>query len=299
MGRVGQGAIYPSKISVMKNPDFVAVGDDRQKSNGVAEMMKKINIMEVLPRVCHERGIKFLANLGTQGGSESPTCSTFYAQNKGLLHPVFPGMDGKKHGMFDYENEKVVEHATDWLLELAEYDVDGISIDYNRSPFGMSEQIITKLHRRLNEKLASKRKKLEINIRFPVDNPDFYSALLSLLENNMIDSLIPSNLFSIYPEMDLSEYAKLAEIYSKKMYACVDFFGLRYTEDWRFVTPEEMKKRCSTYLNAGSDGIFFYQSEMILSLLGQQRVVKMLKQRVSPLRKTPNWKFPSMTRAKY
>lgn len=276
MGRVGMGAIYPSKVAVINAARPVSIGDDRQKSTGVADMMVNMNIMEVLPRLCRKRGIRFLANIGTNAYQlYGALDSKFAVENRDLIHPTV-------YGTLDYDKKEVVEHAVDWLVELAGYDVDGISIDHNRHPFGQTEQNILDIHRRLVEKLGARRKNMEINIRFLVDNPDYYRALLILLEENLVDSIIPSGMYCIYPEMKLGEYVRLARKYKKKIYGCVDFMGLRYTEQQRNVTPAEMRRLCATYTQAGTDGIFFYQSEMILFLLGQQRVVKALKQEIVP-----------------
>ena len=271
MGRGGSYVIYPSKV-VKAARDGAVTGDDKQQSNGVAEMMANINIMKLLPEYCKKKGIRFIANIGLNASYPgSPLESAFSAEHQDYHHPKF-------HEYMDFTLPAVRDYTVNTLLELAEYEIDGLSIDHCRYPYGQTAGTIIELHRLLVKRLGAKRRnELEINIRFPVDDPDYYQALEVLLSENLVDSIIPSNFASLYPEINISGYKKLTEKYGKKIYGCLDFFTYIHTHEGTVPRPEEFEKAASRYMKQGADGLFFYQSEMLLRNVFQRRFVKSLR----------------------
>lgn len=271
MGRGGSFVIFPSK-TVKPARTGAMMGDDKQKSTGVSEMMANINIMKTLPEYCKKKNIKFIANIGLNASYPgSPLESDFSAEHQEYHHPKF-------HEYMDFTFPAVREYTVNTLLELAEYEIDGLSIDHCRYPYAQTTETIVELHRLLVKRLGRKRREaLEINIRFPVDNPDYYQALKTLLSENLVESIIPSNFASLYPEMNISEYTELAKKHGKKIYGCLDFFTYIHTHEGAVPRPAEFHTAANRYMEQGADGLFFYQSEMVLRNVFQRRFVKSLK----------------------
>ena len=100
-----------------------------------------------------------------------------------------------------------------------------------------------------------------------------------LLEEDLVDTIIPSRFASIYPEINIADYVKLAGIHGKKVYGCLDFNTFIYTEKAMVPRPAEFQSAAERYRQDGADGLFFYQSEMVLRNVFQRKFVKSLKGR--------------------
>jgi hypothetical protein len=270
MGRVGSDVIYPSEV-VKPARTGAVVGDDKQASTGVAEMMAAMNIMRELPARCHDKGIKFIANIGLNISYPGSTLeSVFSSGHPEFHHPEF-------YEYLDFSVPAVREYAADMLMELAGYEVDGLSVDHCRYPYGQTAETITEFHRLLVRRLGERRKKLELNIRFPADNPEYYKALGALLAEDLVDSVIPSRFASLYPEIDITDYAALAKPRGKKLYGCLDYNTFIHTEKAMSPRPAEFQAAAERYIRDGADGLFFYQSEMALRNVFQRRFIRSLK----------------------
>ena len=271
MGRGGSYVIYPSEV-VKTARKGVVMGDDKQQSSGVAEMTEALDIMKVLPRYCRKKGIKFIANIGINSTYPGSTLeSVFSAEHPEYHHPEF-------YEFLDYTIPAVREYAVDMLMEMADYEIDGLSVDHCRYPYAQTAETIVEFHRLLVQRIGQKRRsELELNIRFPVNNPEYYQALKILLEEDLVDTIIPSRFASIYPEINIADYVKLAAIHGKKVYGCLDFNTFIYTEKAMAPRPAEFQSAAERYRQDGADGLFFYQSEMVLRNVFQRKFVKSLK----------------------
>jgi hypothetical protein len=271
MGRIGSAVIYPSKIAQWAGSSPVR-GDDKQYSTGVSEMMKNLNILEVMSRLSRKYGIKFLPNVGVNSVYRgSPLESKYAVEHPELFQPPY-------YKQLDYSLPEVREFAVSYLLEMAEYDISGLSIDHNRYPYYQTAETITAFHRLLVERLGTNRRdQLEISIRFPADNPDYFTALPTLLKEKLVDTIIPSRLMCTQPPVDLTEYVALAKRYSATIYGAIDGWTLNYTSLAPLPRPAEMAALAQHYIKQGATGIFFYQSEQILSNIFLRRFVSTLK----------------------
>jgi hypothetical protein len=270
MGRTGSFMLYPSKVVKRGREGFVR-GDDQQSSNGVEEMISHMDILKVLPPICRRRGIRFLANIGVNSSRQGSTLEAKFS----MEHPEY-----YHHHLLDFSIPEVMEFAAEQFRELAEYDIDGISVGHTRYPYWQTKKTIVTLHRKIVEKIAWKRRKeLEMNIIFPVDNPDYYEALKILLEEDLVDSLIPGRLMSLYPKINVAPYVELASRYGKKVYGTLDGWGLSHTgmNTSLIARPAEMLEQSEAYIAQGADGLYFYQSEQILSNPFLRRFLKSLK----------------------
>jgi hypothetical protein len=259
MGRVGSYTLYRSEIAKRAILGEM-VGDDHQSSNGVNEMLAAMDILEVFPRLCRKCGIKFIANMGVNMPYRGSTLETiFSAEHPEYMHPIH-------NHMLDFSIPEVLDYAAEHFAEIAAYDIDGISIDYMRYGYGQTTETIIALHRMIVEMIGDQRRKeLEINIRVPCDDPDFHNALLILLKEDLVDSIIPSNLMSIHPKMNIVNHVELAKKYGKKIYACLDGWSFCHNMEINNIPrPEELEELAVDYFEQGADGLFFYQSEQIL-----------------------------------
>lgn len=259
MLRIGGEPCYPSKVAPLAR-EGASRGDDCQLSTGRDELRRNLNLFELLPKLCHERGLKFIANAGINVCyTGSPLESKFSAENPDLHHPYF-GMH-----FFDYTLNEVREFAADCLAEMASYDIDGLSIDHMRYLYGQNLETIVAFHRLAREKIGyEKYSKLEVNVRIPVDNPEYYQALQILMEEDLISTVTPSRQSSLYPIMDISNYVKLADKYGKKVHGCLDGWIKRQALIAPLPRPEDYRKAGQHYLNQGATALFFYQSSQIL-----------------------------------
>lgn len=278
MGRTGSFMLYPSKVA-KRGRGGVAKGDDQQSSNGVEEMMKHMDILKVLPPLCRRRGIKFLANIGVNSSARGSTLEAKFS----VEHPEY-----YHHHLLDFSLPEVVEFAAEQFREMAEYDIDGLSVGHTRYPYWQTQETIIALHREIVKKIGPQRRgELEINLIIPADHPDYYEALKVLLEENLVDSLIPGRLMSLYPQINVRPYVELAARYGKKVYGTLDGWGLSHTEmnTSLIARPAEMLEQAEAYITQGANGLYFYQSEQILSNPFLRRLVKSLKSKMGYMAK--------------
>ncbi len=271
MGRTGSFVLYPNSVSSRGREGLVS-GDDRQSSNGVEEMMNHMDIMEVLPRLCRERGIKFLANMGVNSSYVGSTLETKFS----MEHPEY-----YHHHLLDFSIPEVVDFAAENFREMAAYDIDGLSVSHTRYPYWQTRDTVVAFHRKIVEKIGWKRRnELEINISFVTDDPVYYEAIEIMMQENLIDSIVPARLMCIHPRVDLTPYIELAAKYGKTVYGMIDGWG--YSSQDRgsniLVRPAEAEELGRHYTGQGAKGLYFYQSEQILSSLFLKRFVKSLKQ---------------------
>lgn len=272
MGRIGSFMVYPSKIAVRARCGEMQ-GDDHQKSNGVNEMMENMDILEVLPDACHRKGIKFIANLGLNMPYVGTNLETeFVAEHHEYIYPV-------TNCFLDFAKPEVIDFAAEHFKEIVEYDIDGIAVDHLRYCFGQSTETIVNFHRKIVEKITLQRRNdLEINIRFPANDPDYYEALEIMFRENLVDTIIPSNEMCIYPVIDIAEYVRLANRYGKRIYCCFDGWSYNYSQVGynKIPNPFEFEQLGDYYMGQGADGIFFYQSEQLLGNIFLRRFLETL-----------------------
>ena len=174
-----------------------------------------------------------------------------------------------------------MDFAAEHFREMAEYEIDGLDVSHTRWPYYQTAESIIAFHRRIVEKIGWKRRKeLELSMSFTVDDPDYYQAVEVLLKEDLIDVLTPGRLMCLYPEVNLRPYLELAHRYGKKVYALLDGWGYSYSGMNTQIQPRpnEYRRLAETYLNQGADGIYFYQSEQILSNPFLKRVVRELNE---------------------
>ncbi|MBR4674715.1 MAG: hypothetical protein IKP00_09635 [Victivallales bacterium] len=270
MGRIGAFVLYPNTVGGRGREGAVS-GDDRQSSVGPALMMANMDIMKVFPDACHRRGIKFLANMGVNTPYRGTTLESKFA----VEHPQF-----YHHHSLDFNIPEVVDFAAEHFREMARYDIDGLSVSHTRYPEYMSVQNIVDFHRKIVEKIGLKRRaELEINISFVAGYPEYYQAVEILLQENLVDSIVPSNLMSIVPPIDLEPFYQLTQKYGKTLYGMLDGWSLNYGGfgSGLLVRPNEYAELAERYLAQGATGLYFYQSESILRNVFNRRLVKALK----------------------
>ena len=244
MGRIGSFTLYPSKVGARGRAGAIK-GDDQQYSNGAEKMMAPY------------RG--------------SPLEAKFSMEHPEYFH----------HHLLDFERPEVVDFAAEHFREMAEYEIDGLDVSHTRWPYYQTAESIIAFHRRIVEKIGWKRRKeLELSMSFTVDDPDYYQAVEVLLKEDLIDVLTPGRLMCLYPEVNLRPYLELAHRYGKKVYALLDGWGYSYSGMNTQIQPRpnEYRRLAETYLNQGADGIYFYQSEQILSNPFLKRVVRELNE---------------------
>ncbi len=270
MGRTGSFVLYPDSVS-SRGREGDTRGDDRQSSNGVAEMMKNMDILKVFPPLCRKRGIQFLANMGVNSSYVGSTLETKFSMD----HPEY-----YHHHLLDFSIPEVIDFATENFREMARYEIDGLSVSHTRYPYWQTRDTILAFHRGIVEKIGRKRRgELEINISFVAGDPDYYQAIEILMREDLIDSIVPANLMCIYPAVDLAPWIELAERYGKTVYGMIDGWGLSSAGMNTSILPRpaECEALASHYIGQGARGLYFYQSEQILSNPFLRRFVKSLK----------------------
>ena len=270
MGRTGSFVLYPDSIASRGRQGDVK-GDDQQSSNGVAEMMRNMDILKVFPPLCRKRGIKFLANMGVNSSYAGSTLETKFSMD----HPEY-----YHHHLLDFSLPEVIDFATEPFREMARYEIDGLSVSHTRYPYWQTRDTILAFHRGIVEKIGRKRREeLEINISFVTGDPDYYQAIEVMMKEDLIDSIVPANMMSIYPALDLAPYIELAERYGKTVYGMIDGWGLSTAGMNTSILPRpaECEALAERYIGQGAQGIYFYQSEQILSNPFLRRFVKSLK----------------------
>ncbi|MFA6929578.1 MAG: hypothetical protein WCT05_04570 [Lentisphaeria bacterium] len=270
MGRTGSFVLYPNSNSSRGRAGVVR-GDDQQSSNGVEEMMKHMDVLKVLPLLCRKRGIKFLANIGVNSSYIGSTLETKFS----MEHPEY-----YHHHLLDFSIPEVLDFATENFREMAQYEIDGLSVSHTRYPYWQSKDTILAFHRGIVEKIGWKRRQeLEINISFVTDDPDYYQAIAIMMQENLIDSIVPANMMCIYPQVNLTPYIELAKRYGKTVYGMIDGWGLSNAGMNTSILPRpaECEALATHYIGQGAQGLYFYQSEQILSNPFLRRFVKSLK----------------------
>ncbi len=270
MGRTGSFVLYRDSISSRGRAGEVR-GDDRQSSNGVEEMMSRMDILKVLPPLCRKRGIKFLANMGVNSSYAGSTLETKFS----MQHPEY-----YHHHLLDFSIPEVLDFATGNFCEMARYEIDGLSVSHTRYPYWQSKDTILAFHRGIVEKIGWKRRhELEINISFVCDDPDYYQAIEVMMQEDLIDSIVPGNLMCIHPPVNLVPYIQLAARWGKTVYGMIDGWGLSSAGMNTSILPrpEECETLAVHYIGQGAKGLYFYQSEQILSNPFLRRFVKSLK----------------------
>jgi hypothetical protein len=250
----------------------VVHGDDRQSSNGLDLMNQAMDIMEALPAACHRHGVKFLADIGI--GSCAPGSATetrFAAEHRQYY---------RHSHCLDFDEPEVLDFATEHFRELARYDIDGLSVTHTRYPYYLTAKNIIDFHRMLVDKLGPKRRaELEISISFVVGYPDYYEAVETLLRENLVDTIIPGNMMSIYPPVNIKPFVRLARKYGKKIHGLLDAWSRNYSGYGQILLtrPAEYAALADFYLAQGAQGLYFYQSEGILANPFHRQFVKSLK----------------------
>lgn len=271
MMRIGGEAVYPSKVAPIAR-EGASRGDDCQLSTGRITLHRDLNLLEIFPRLCHERGIKFIVNAAINVCySGSPLESEFSAQHPEYHHPFFGA------SFLDFTLPEVRKFAADCVAELTSYDVDGFSIDHLRYLYGQTTETIVDFHRLARQRIGQERyAKLEVNVRIPVDNPIYYKALEILLAEDLIDTFTPSRQGCLYPEIDLRGYVKLADKYGKRVHGCLDGWISTQTLISPLPRPADYEKAARRYLEQGASGLFFYQSSQILRSVFLREYVRSL-----------------------
>lgn len=259
--RVGSRAMHYSKVAGYIS-DTVS-GDDRKSSNGAMQALRHMDVMKVLGAACRKRGLKFIVSIAANSPYVGTTlCSEWTNQHMDLLYPACPLF-------LDYDREEVREFAAENYAEVVrEYDFDGITVDYTRDFVGcMTAENIVDLHRRIVAKIGPERRREQVIMVSVVDcHPEIYRALEVLLAENLIDSVIVGNYISLYPRVDLAPYRALLDRHrGKKLYGKIDGWTLNYGGGRPIVRPTECAQAATDYFAKGADGLYFYQSEFILS----------------------------------
>jgi hypothetical protein len=270
MGRTGSFVLYANSVSTRGRAGDVR-GDDQQSSNGVAEMMKHMDILEVLPPLCRKKGIKFLANMGVNSSYVGSPLETKFS----MQHPEY-----YHHHLLDFSIPEVIDFATENFREMARYEIDGLSVSHTRYPYWQTKDTILAFHRGIVEKIGwQRRRELELNISFVCDDPDYYQAIEIMMQEDLIDSIVPGNMMCIHPPVNLTPYIQLAERWGKTVYGMIDGWGLSNAGMNTSVLPRpaECEILAERYINQGAKGLYFYQSEQILSNPFMRRFVKSLK----------------------
>lgn len=276
-GRCGSVMLYESEIAKPAYPELRNKhhGDDGQCSSGVAEMVENMDVIAELSHLCGREDIDFVISAGVNAlccyPRSRPAATLFGKEHPELAHPIYPYQ-------FDYSLPKARDYFCSWMEELIQYPIKGISLDYCRWPSAFTSDVIVTLHREMKERLGDRWNNLEISARFPVNDPVFYQGLEAWLKEDLIDLIIPANPFSCYPQMNLSPYVSLARSYGKKVYADINNLSKRYQKTINVIRPNEVRAFSNTYRAAGVDGLFFYQSEMIIDNIFLRRTVRDLKE---------------------
>ncbi len=259
MMRIGGEAVYPS-IAAPIAFEGPSRGDDCQLSNGRTVLHRDLNLLEIFPRLCHQRGLKFIVNAALNVCySGSPLESEFSARHPEYHHPFFGAT------FFDYTLPEVREFAAACVAEMTSYDVDGFSIDHMRYLYGQTTETIVAFHRLLRERIGEDRfDRMEVNVRIPADNPDYYQALQILLAENLIDTFTPSRQSCLEPPIDLRGYVRLAEKYGKRVHGCLDGWISTQTLISPLPRPADYGLAARRYMSQGASGLFFYQSSQIM-----------------------------------
>ncbi len=274
-GRVGCRMMHYSEVSGMVSK--TTSGDDRQKSNGVVEALRHMDVMKELGAACRRRGIRFLANLGANSPYPGSSLeSAHVAEHPEYFHAF--------HKLFlDYAKPEVIEFAAEQFRELAEYDWDGLSIGYTRYPYGIDAAGMVNLQRRIIEKIGrSRRRQLELNISIIADLPDHYAALEKLLAEDWVDSVCVGRMMCNDPEISLIPYRRLLARYpGKKLYGTIDGWNANHSglNQAPLPRPADCVRLAERYDREQADGIYFYQSEQILVNPFLWRFVKSLKEK--------------------
>ena len=259
-GRIGSRVMHHGSIA--SAIAGAAGGDDRQVSNGAAQALRRMDVMKVMAEACRARGIRFLAEHGINSPYKgSALGSPWLDEHPDCMHPL--------HSLFlDFRREEVREFAATLYAELANLPVDGIGVNCTRYPYGMTGEELVDVFHRLAAKLGARRQELEINLSIIAGLPELYDALETLLSENLIDSLCVGRLMCLYPIVDLAPYRELLDRYPgrKKLYGKIDGWLPNHTglNQSPLPRPADCAELVKSYLGAGADGVFFYQSEQIL-----------------------------------
>ena len=279
-GRCGSAMLYKSEIAKPAYPGlrYKHTGDDGQVSAGIAEMIENIDIMAELSNLCSKENIDFVISVGVNAVAtyirSRPLAITFTNENPHLAHLHYPYL-------FDFSHKEVRDYFCSWMEELTQYAIKGISLDYCRWPTGLTSDIMVILHREMKDRLGRKWDDLEISARFPVNDPVFHRAFEVWLKEDLIDLAIPANPFSCYPQMNMLPYVQLGHSFGKKVYAEINNFSKRHGKMISIIRPGEIKQLSEAYRSEGVDGLFFYQSEMIIEDVFLRRSVHNLNKKTA------------------
>ena len=270
VARGGGVFLYRSEVTQYARSG-ASVGDDHQFSDGANKMMAVMDVLDVFSRYSRKHKLKFIANMGMNACSRGSNVeSKFSADNPQLHHPVLGDF-------FDFTHEEVIEYVAAIATEIAQYDIDGICFEHMRYQYGQTFETIMAIHRRIKDKIGSCRyNELEISVRFPVDNHEYYKALEQLFNEGLVDVIIPSRQASIIPDIDITHYVQLAAKYGKAVQGCLDGWAGHYTKPFMIPRPAQYEQLAKRYSSDGAKGLFFYQSEQILENVFLRRTIKKL-----------------------
>lgn len=272
-GRIGTRMMHWKSIAgPLLSP---TMGDDREISDGMGEAMKRMDVMAELGKACRSRGMKFIAEMGVNCIYPGSALSCQWTQeHMHCVHPVHPVS-------LDYSLDEVREFAAINYSELADYEIDGICVNCTRYPFGVTSDDLVDLFRRIVRKIGPQRRsELELSISIITGLPDFYTALETLLEENLVDAVFVGRLNTLSPVIDLKPFRALLDQYpGKKLYGKIDGWMANYGgfNSLRQPVPSDCDYLARFYSEAGADGLFFYQSEQVIIDPFVCRYVKSLK----------------------
>ena len=273
-GRVGSRMMH--RNSIAGTISDVVSGDDRQCSNGVMEAMRNMDVVRELAAACRKQNIKFLAEAAINSPYRgSLLASPWLDDHEDCFHPL--------HRLYlDYSHPAVREYSADIYAELTSMDVDGIAVNLTRYPYGITNEDIVDVFRRIVQKCGKQRRRdLEFNLTLVAGLPEFYQAFETLLKEDLIDSICVGHILGFYPAVDIKPYRMLAQQYGKqlKIYGKLDGWLANNTglNQAPMPRPADYEKLSRNYSLQGADGVYFYQSEQILSDPFLNRFVESMK----------------------
>ena len=267
--RIGQG------VGAFENGAF----ENEETATRVANLRHLVaehgGPVSVIARLCREAGVRFLPSLrmNTHYNTEETSFSfgSFRRDNPHLLIgrpgekiPEFGELWGLRTGK-DFAHSRVREFMASIALELIErFDVDGVELDFMRHPgiFRPEEavanrQLLTDMVRvirvRMDEISRERGRPLELAVRVAPTLSDSLRLGMDAecwIREGLADIVIAGLGFNPF-EARVAEFVAAAAGTNCQILGC--FEGLRPVMD-----PEVLRAIAARYLDAGADGLYFF-----------------------------------------
>lgn len=263
--RVGMKAQYWSRF--LERVDQAAKDDSNQEFGEPMKLLANCDILRESLRYLRDKGsgVRFTANVGMNRPYMTvPALSEKFARD----HPEYV-----KNGDFNYAIPEVRAYAKSILRELIEdYDIDGLFLDYMRHFRNQTEETVLELVRdvriAMDEKGRKTGNRLELKIRLPADQLEYYRAMERCVAERLVDGIVPSNVVTAEPLPPIEHYQRLCRGTGTKVYGCID--------GWRWMlgatakvgimrmghSPESVTRYVEHYDRLGADGIFIYGGDL-------------------------------------